>query len=96
MSVSYIVIEDASAGADAAKTAGFGGVRMLGGKLRIDPKLPEAWSKLSYTILWHGQKLAVTVTKDSVYIVNETHTKNVELVVKGKQYTLDQELTVNL
>ena len=75
---------------------GFGGVRMLGGKLRIDPKLPEAWSKLSYTILWHGQKLAVTVTKDSVYIVNETHTKNVELVVKGKQYTLDQELTVNL
>ena len=37
---------------------GFGGVRMLGGKLRISPKLPEAWSALRYTILWQGQKLS--------------------------------------
>lgn len=73
---------------------GFGGVRMLGGKLRIAPKLPEAWSKLCYTILWHGQKLAVTVMKDSVEIVNETGTKSVDLEIHGKHYVINRELTV--
>ena len=73
---------------------GFGGVRMLGGKLRIDPKLPKAWSKLSYTILWHGQKLSVTVTKKSVHIVNETSATPISLEICGKQYSLVTELEV--
>ncbi len=68
---------------------GFGGVRMLGGKLRIDPILPDAWEKLSYTILWKGQKLAVTVTKEEIVIENQTNTAPVELEVKGEKYTLN-------
>ncbi len=44
---------------------GFGGLRMLGGKLRNSPNLPNAWKKLSCTLLWKGQKLAVTVTPAS-------------------------------
>ena len=73
---------------------GFGGVRMLGGKLRISPSMPKAWSKLSYTILWKGQKLAVTVTPDAVEIVNETHTAPVTLEVWGKEYTFEDSLRV--
>ncbi len=73
---------------------GFGGVRMLGGKLRISPSMPKAWSKLSYTILWKGQKLAVTVTPDAVEIVNETRTAPVTLEVWGKEYTFEDSLRV--
>lgn len=73
---------------------GFGGVRMLGGKLRICPNLPKAWSKLSYTILWKGQKLAVTVTTNRVIIANETKAKPVTLEVWGKKRTFEETLCV--
>ena len=63
---------------------GFGGVRMLGGKLRIQPSLPEAWSRLSYTIIWKGQKLSVEVTKDEVKVENLTGTEQVEIEVNGE------------
>ncbi|MCD8105908.1 MAG: glycoside hydrolase family 65 protein [Lachnospiraceae bacterium] len=42
---------------------GFGGLRMLGGKLRIDPVLPKEWGRLVYTLIWQGQKLQVEVTR---------------------------------
>ncbi len=74
---------------------GFGGLRMLGGKLRISPNLPEAWNKLDYTILWRGQKLAVTVTPDAVSIVNEDKTAPVSLEIWDKQYEFTDSLTVN-
>ncbi|MCD8190391.1 MAG: glycoside hydrolase family 65 protein [Clostridiales bacterium] len=75
---------------------GFGGVRMLGGKLRIDPLLPDAWDKLTYTLLWKGQKLAVEVTKDSVTVENLTGCAPVELEVAGEMYTLSEKLTCAL
>ncbi len=75
---------------------GFGGVRMLGGKLRIDPILPKAWEKLSYTLLWKGQKLAVEVTKDQVLIENLTGTAAVEVEVAQKPCTVEKKLQVTL
>lgn len=42
---------------------GFGGLRMLGGKLRIDPMLPKEWGRLVYTLIWQGQTLQVEVAK---------------------------------
>ncbi len=76
-------------------TYGFGGLRMLGGNLRISPNLPKAWSKLNYTILWRGQKLAVTVTPDSVELVNETGSDPISLEIWGNQYTFTDRLTVS-
>ncbi len=73
---------------------GFGGLRMLGGNLRISPALPEKWTKLGYTIQWHGQRLAVTVTKDAVELVNETGTKPVSLEIWGQKYTFTDRLSV--
>lgn len=63
---------------------GFGGVRMLDGKLRIRPTLPDEWNKLSYTIIWKGQKLAVEATKDGVDVKNLTKTAEVEVEINGK------------
>ena len=73
---------------------GFGGLRMLGGNLRISPNLPKAWEKLTYTLLWKGQKLAVTVTPDMVEIVNQTGNRLIALEVWGKEYTFESKLTV--
>ena len=67
---------------------GFGGARMLDGKLRIAPRLPKAWDKLTYTLLWKGQKLEVTVTKDNTEIRNLTGTKTVEVEVDGQVKSL--------
>ncbi len=75
---------------------GFGGVRMLGGKLRINPMLPDAWDKLSYTIMWKGQKLEVTADKRSVTVRNLTGAMPVELELAGKEQTLSGSLTASL
>ena len=74
---------------------GFGGRRMLGGKLRISPNMPKVWNKLRYTILWKGQKLAVTAAADSVEIVNETGSSPVTVEVWGQEYTLTNSISVN-
>lgn len=67
---------------------GFGGVRMLDGKLRIEPRLPEKWNRLAFTLIWKGEKLAVTIIKDesgnqNVSVANMTGGKKVELTVQG-------------
>lgn len=67
---------------------GFGGLRMLDGRLRIEPRLPEAWDRLSYTVMWKGEKLGVTVTKDGVDVENLTGGKKVSLTVCGKETTI--------
>lgn len=66
---------------------GFGGLRMLGGTLRISPNLPKAWNKLSYTLLWQGQKLNVTVTPRMVQITGEKQKEPVTLEVWGQAYS---------
>ncbi len=73
---------------------GFGGLRMLGGNLRVSPALPEAWNALRYVIQWKGQRLNVTVTRDAVTIVNETNTAPVTLEIWGGSYTITDRLTV--
>lgn len=73
---------------------GFGGLRMLGGKLRIDPFLPDEWTKLTYTIIWHGQNLQVCVTQGNVTVRNLTATEKVKLELCGQEVQLDGELTV--
>lgn len=76
---------------------GFGGLRMLDGKLRIRPRLPENWDKLSYTLFWKGQKLQVTVTKEQVAVENLTRTAAVEAEVNGKICSVMEEaVTVSI
>ena len=60
---------------------GFGGLRMLGGRLRIAPHLPEAWKSLRYTFNWKGQRLSVFVDQSGVEITNETGESPVDLMV---------------
>lgn len=75
---------------------GFGGLRMLGGKLRIAPKLPKEWNRLRYTFLWQGQNLSVSVTHSSLEIVNLSGRAPVTMEVCGQQRTFIEKLFVTL
>ena len=74
---------------------GFAGIRMNAGKLRICPKLPEKWSKLSFGIYWQQQQLNISIDKQSLTITTQG-AKPVTLNVHGKEYTFTNELTVAL
>jgi hypothetical glycosyl hydrolase len=75
---------------------GFGGVRMLGGKLRISPALPDSWKRLHFYIFWQGQKLSVDITKDSLYIKNLTGLEAVSLSVNGDEVVFTDEMRKEL
>ena len=49
---------------------GFGGVRIVGGDLRIAPSLPEEWSQLDFNIVWRGTPLHVTVDHEQVTVTS--------------------------
>ena len=49
---------------------GYGGLRLYKEKLRISPRLPKKWNKLSYSIIWKESELKVLVTKNKLEITN--------------------------
>ncbi|MGX7148415.1 glycoside hydrolase family 65 protein [Enterococcus ureasiticus] len=69
---------------------GYGGVRCLDGKLRIEPHLPKAWDHLSFGIIWKNNPLTVEVTHEKITVIN--HGSN-EVVIEsfGNTYTLKEE-----
>ena len=52
-----------------ALVCGFGGMRDHFGDLSFDPRLPEDWPSLSYSLLWHGTRLDVEITADKITFV---------------------------
>ena len=76
---------------------GFGGVRMLNGQLRIEPKLPDAWDELNFRINWHGDLLKVSVKHDELKVEKATDVnESVKILHKGEIYVLVDELVIRL
>ncbi|TJY42652.1 glycoside hydrolase family 65 protein [Cohnella pontilimi] len=76
---------------------GFGGVRSLDGKLRIDPCLPAAWETLEFPIYWQGDKLSVRIDKNVLQITNTTNRNEwVTLEVRGNVHTFKKTLRLDL
>jgi trehalose/maltose hydrolase-like predicted phosphorylase len=75
-----------------AAVMGFGGVRVVGDKLRLQPSLPEEWKELEYKIVWRNSLLAVTVTRDEVQITNSG--KEVSVIVGKKELTVKEGAVV--
>jgi hypothetical glycosyl hydrolase len=69
-----------------AMVFGFGGVRMLDGKLRIAPALPETWTRLHFYIYFRGQKLSIDITKETLCIENLTGEEPVTLYVNDEEF----------
>ncbi|WKA55684.1 glycoside hydrolase family 65 protein [Planococcus shixiaomingii] len=45
-----------------AAVFGFAGVRLIDGRLRIDPKLPKTWRSMKFTIQWQGSPVSISIT----------------------------------
>jgi len=77
------------AGAWSALVAGFGGLRVQGGQLRIDPALPPGISRLSFRLRWQGQRLCVSVDHDE--LVLQAPDGTVHLLVDGEAVEVTPE-----
>lgn len=78
------------AGSWIAVVAGFGGMRICEGALSFAPQLPEAITRLNFSVRWRGSRLAVEIRQDDVtYTVRDgqdsllTFRHNGEEVVVG-------------
>lgn len=49
---------------------GYGGLRLANGELRISPRLPKKWNKLSYSTIWRGNEIKVLISKNKLEITN--------------------------
>ncbi len=70
---------------------GFGGLRMVGGKLRINPNLPPQVRSIHYPFTWQGNPVEVMVSKGSLVIENRGG-KPVEITVSNQEYTVKKKL----
>lgn len=76
---------------------GFGGVRMLGGELRINSRLPKEWNNLEFPINWKGDRLEIQVTKIEIKIENTTKLNSeIEIEIHGRKYILKDKLNIKL
>ena len=80
-----------------AMVFGFGGFRDAGGSYTLDPRLPEAWTSLTYRITLKGARVRVYVDHDQVTLTLETG-ELAQMSVRGKQVqvTADEPVTVPL
>jgi len=72
---------------------GFGGVRMIDGRLQVSPVLPDTWKRLHFYIFWRGQKLSVEITKEELLITNITGTDNISIYVYGEEITFREKIS---
>jgi alpha,alpha-trehalose phosphorylase len=62
---------------------GFGGFRDAGGRYTVDPRLPEAWTSMTYRVTLAGARVRVRVERDEVTLALESGNR-AELSVRGK------------
>ncbi|MCK5130455.1 MAG: glycoside hydrolase family 65 protein [Clostridiales bacterium] len=76
---------------------GFGGVRMVGGILRIEPELPKQWDELKFTIYYKRCKLLIVVDKKKMRITRKGDSlKTICFVHKDLKYELGDKIIIML
>lgn len=76
---------------------GFGGLRVVGGRLTFKPWLPPAWTRIDFRVQWRGNRLTVTVGPDTVRFALEAgsdHRETFEL--GGESHTISGGETLEL
>ncbi|MGB3684508.1 MAG: glycosyl hydrolase family 65 protein [Ornithinimicrobium sp.] len=73
-----------------ALVGGFGGMRDHNGALTFDPRMPQEWDEVSWTMLWHGSRLSVTIQQQAAIFV-VTDGDPIELSVRGERHEIGHE-----
>jgi len=74
---------------------GFGGLRLIGDKIRLNPALPENWKQLGFYCYLKGQKLKIDLTPSTIRVENLTQTAPVELEINGNMHAIADVLEIN-
>ncbi len=75
-----------------ALTYGFGGFRDYNGQFSINPRLPEGWDSLTYTLTIHGIRMEVQVFPDRVsMVVVDGEGEIGPISVMGQEVTVGRE-----
>lgn len=74
---------------------GFGGMRMVDGKLRIEPKLPKEISRINYPLYWKGNLLEVIIEHNILHLINKG-TEVVSFIHYGKNYQVDSNSEIKI
>lgn len=72
---------------------GYGGIRSLAGKLRVEPHLPKEWEELTFGIIWKGNPLTIHVSQEKIRVINHGTTA-VEFEAFSKTYTVENHITI--
>lgn len=67
---------------------GFGGVKVINGKLTVNPFIPQQWKAFSFKITFRDSLLNINITNENIVITNEG--KEIDLLVKDKDYTVKE------
>ncbi|MDP4208389.1 MAG: family 65 glycosyl hydrolase domain-containing protein [Bacteroidota bacterium] len=73
---------------------GFGGKRVLHGKLHLNPLIPEKWDEYSFKILFKGVDILVTVNKQQVNLTAKNHPATINIY--GNDIDLKPDKTENI
>ncbi|MBC3194751.1 glycoside hydrolase family 65 protein [Pseudonocardia sp. C8] len=79
----------AAAGTWQIAVHGFGGMRMLGGRLTFAPRLPERWERLRFTVRWRGHPVRVDLGHDeSSFVLDASPGTTQGILVDGAEVLL--------
>jgi len=68
---------------------GFGGMRVVNGKLYFEPMIPKQWESFSFNIRFRGRVVKVTIGQQNM-IVELLNGDKVDVVVNKKQYIVTE------
>ncbi len=72
---------------------GFGGMRVIDGKLSFNPFIPEHWESYSFKILFRGRLLTINIAKEEIIIIKE-YGDSLDIVVNSEQLTIVDKLVI--
>lgn len=75
-----------------ALTGGFGGLRDYAGELTFDPRLPQDWEGIEWTMLWHASKLKIEVLRDEIAFT-VLNGPDEQVKVRGEEVNISTERT---
>ena len=72
---------------------GFGGMRVVAGKLSFNPVIPEQWEEFSFKVNFRGQILKIEVSPGETRFTLEG-SQPINILHKGKALIVEPKLTI--
>jgi len=74
---------------------GFGGYRVLQGKLFFKPLIPKNWTSYSFKVLFRGNLLEVNVSHENVSVVNQQG-EDISIFILDDEYTVAKDSSITV